>query len=88
MKILAVTAGLVLLLWSGGSQGYAVVAGLLGFAVWLLDVSLFPMGKCSRCEHGRQHSPLGGGFRPCRACGGAGVRPKWGARMGSRGGKS
>lgn len=85
MKILGAVVVVVWLLWSGGNHAYAVGAAVLGLVVWALDVAIFPTVKCGWCEHGRQHSPLGKGFRACGSCGGAGVRPKWGHRMVGRG---
>lgn len=79
----AIAAGLVFMLWSGGQQGWAVFAGFLGGVIYLTELMFFDMTSCS-CDKGKIWSPLTQTFRVHKKCGGSGVRQRLGRRLWDR----
>jgi hypothetical protein len=73
-------AGVVELL---GPGGLALVAGLVGLAVYLWACQLWPYARCPRCRKspGRRLSWWGRSWGDCRWCGGRGKRVRVGRRI-------
>jgi len=66
--------------------GTVILWGVIGFAVWVASLYLFPFAPCMKCGgSGRNQGSNGKRYGQCRRCGGSGRRIRLGATMVHRG---
>lgn len=71
LEVVAAGVGVVVFLWLGGQHGTAVLVGLIGAAVYAVDLAFFDTAPCS-CDKGKVWSPLTQTFKTHGKCGGQG----------------
>jgi hypothetical protein len=75
----AVTAGV---LWFAGYQQWAAAIIVLGAAVYVIELVVFPWCPCGGCNAtGQQWSPFSRTFKTCSKCGGLRKRIRLGRRL-------